>query len=189
MRSGVGGAGMSRLEHVSAADLDGRLTSKYAAEVLASDRLSDLYATLGNSPEMLSAWLDFAWDLRFVPTSPRALRELLILLVGARRSAPYCIAAHRRMAVAESVPQAKIDAVVRWRDADCFDATERACLALADAMLVGAVEDSTLQDVIDLLGEAQAVEIVLTVAFYMMVAAVTTTFDLQPTQEPSSPSG
>jgi len=182
-REAVGGGDVpSRLDTVSAPDLTGKLTTRFAEQVLAMQPFPELYATLGNSPPMLSAWLDFAWTLRSEPTSDRGLRELLILLVGARRSAPYCVAAHRRMAIAEDVPREKIDAVAHWVDASCFSDVERACLDLADAMLAGDVSASQLAAVTGVLGESQVIEIVLTVAFYMMVAAVTTTLDLAPEQ-------
>jgi AhpD family alkylhydroperoxidase len=171
---------MSRVAHVSVEQLLGRLTTKYSDQVTAMDPFPPLYGTLGNSPPMLSAWLDFAWTLRYEPISDRGLRELLILLVGSRRSAPYCIAAHLRMATAEGVEQEKIDAVSRWREASCYSPTERACLDLADAMLAGEATDQHVAAVVELLDEERAIEVVLTVGFYMMVAAVTTTLDLQP---------
>jgi AhpD family alkylhydroperoxidase len=171
---------VTRLPKVASDDVRDRLTSKYASEILSAPELPGLYAVLGNSPEMLSAWLDFAWTLRRSPQSSRALREMLILMVGAHQSAPYCVGAHRHMAVAEGVTQEKLDSLTSWRSADCFDALERACLNLTEAMLEQRVQDSDLRDVIELAGESQTVEIVLTVAFYLMVASVTTTFDLEP---------
>jgi AhpD family alkylhydroperoxidase len=171
---------MSRLGRVGVDQLAGRLTSKYADDVLAMDPLSVLYGTLGNSPPMLSAWVDFAWTLRYEPIADRALRELLILLVGSRRSAPYCINAHLRMAAEEGVEQEKIDALTHWSAASCYSPTERACLDLADAMLSGSASDQHLAAVVEVLDEERAIEVVLTVGFYIMVAAVTTTLDLHP---------
>jgi len=171
---------MSRLDRVGVDQLVGRLTSKYSDRVLAMEPFPVLYGTLGHSAPMLSAWLDFAWTLRYEPISDRGLRELLILLIGSRRSAPYCINAHLRMAAEEGVGQEKIDSVATWRAAACYTSTERVCLELADAMLDGTATDDHVGAIIDELGREQAIEVVLTVGFYMMVAAVTTTLDLHP---------
>lgn len=38
----------------------------------------NLYRALANAPDVLDAWLRFAWSLRDDCTTPRALRELMI---------------------------------------------------------------------------------------------------------------
>lgn len=156
------------------------VASKYAPSLDDRPGLPELYAVLGNAPPMLSAWLDFAWDLRYEPRSPRALRELVILLAGLRLEAPYCITAHLRMAAEAGVCAEQVEDLPRWASSSAYDATERACLRLADAMLTRAVTGSEIDDVRRLLDDEQAIEIVLTVAFYMMVAPVTTTLRLTP---------
>ena len=78
--------------------------------------LSMLYATLGNAPKMLTAWLDVAWSIRLDPESPRKLRELAIVLVGQRFGAAYEVRAHQRMARKEGATDEQLAELTTWRD-------------------------------------------------------------------------
>ncbi|SNQ45268.1 putative Carboxymuconolactone decarboxylase [Frankia canadensis] len=173
---------MTRIEPVDPAELFPKVTSRFreGAFSLYGGRLPMLYRVLGNSPTLLSAWLDVAWALRFESTSPRALREIAILLVGHRLEAPYCIGAHVRMAREAGVSAAEIEAVPAWSTSEVFNAQQRAVLGLTEAMLGQHVGGDTLSLVTDLFGPEQTIELVLTIAFYQMVASTTKTLDLAP---------
>jgi hypothetical protein len=51
----------------------------YALGASPGTEQSLLYRTLANQPELLRGWLVFAWRLRLACSSPRRLRELMIV--------------------------------------------------------------------------------------------------------------
>jgi AhpD family alkylhydroperoxidase len=174
---------MTRIPPVEPIDLRPKITSRYGEacyELHGIENMPMLYRVLGNSPAMLSAWLDVAWALRYEATSPRGLRELAILLVGHHLEAPYCIGAHERMARAEGIPDDKIAAITDWKRSPHFTDDERIVLHLADAMLRREAHAELLEASRVRFGPEQTIELVLTIAFYQMVAATTTALDLAP---------
>lgn len=142
-------------------------------------RVPHIYQALANAPLMLKAWADIAYPLRYDATTPRDLRELVILRVAHLREAPFELAAHTRLAREASLAEEKIDAVAEWRAADVFTATERAALDLADAMTTSnQVPDEVMARVRERFGPGETVELVLTVGFYQCVSTVLAAFAL-----------
>jgi alkylhydroperoxidase family enzyme len=131
----------------------------------------NLYRTLGNHPELLRAWIDFAWTLREGAT-PRAVRELMILRGAQLMKAEYEWHHHRRMARVAGVPDEKVDQLASWRSSDLFDERERAALAFAEEINAGMVSDGTAVALARHFGPAEMVELTLTAAFYAMVPRV-----------------
>jgi AhpD family alkylhydroperoxidase len=177
---------MTWLDPVDKDELYPKITSKYrdgAYAVRPDGSIPVLYEVLGNSPAMLSAWLDFAWTLRFEPSAPRGLRELAILLVGHRLSAPYCINAHDRMTRAEGMTDAQIEGVSDWAGSDLYNEDQRAVFELVEAMLSRTMTAEIVDRIRKRFGADQTIELVLTVAFYQMVASTTTSLDLLPADE------
>ena len=77
-------------------------------------RVVNLYRVLGNHPDLLQAWVEFAWALRQRCTTSRALRELVILRVAHLTGSRYEWTAHVKMAQAAGVPEAQIEALPAW---------------------------------------------------------------------------
>ena len=144
--------------------------------------MPDLYRVLGVAPPMFKAWLDFAWPLRLHAKTSRKLRELLILRGALVSQTPYEWAHHLPMADEAGVSAAQVEALPAWRQADCFDATERVVLQLADEVTAG---PGASQDTIDALRRAafddeQIVELVLTASFYVCVSRFLNSMDIRP---------
>lgn len=171
---------MARLPRTEWTDIASEVKTEYSTDLAQYPMLPELYSVLGNAPDMLSAWVDFAWTLRRAPKSSRRLRELLILRTGGRLSAPYCVVAHTKMAADAGATPEEIVAVDDWHASSLFGETDCACLALADAMMSRSTSDEDIARVRHLLGEEQTIEIVITIAFYIAVASVTTALDLSP---------
>ena len=134
---------------------------------------SNLYRALANQPAMLEAWTGFAWKLREDATTPRALRELLILRAAQLASAHYVWQDHVPMATAAGVAPDRIDALASWEGSDAFDAAERAALAFTDELIARpAVQDATLAALEHHFDVPERVELALTVGFYAMVPRV-----------------
>lgn len=104
--------------------------------------------------------------------TPRQLRELLILRGALVSRTAYEWAHHLPMAAEAGVNPQQIEALPRWRDADCFDARERAVLRLADEVTAGpGASDDVLAELKHSgFNDADVVELVLTACFYVCVS-------------------
>ena len=145
-----------------------------------------LYRALGNSPAMLRAWTAFAWPLRNDATTPRALRELIIMRVAQLTDAPYEWLAHWDMAVEHGVAVEQLQALGQWRASDAFSEHERAALAAADDLTLDlGMADRTWLDLAARFQPAEIVELILTAAFYSCVSRVLGALQLHhPAEDP-----
>jgi len=133
----------------------------------------NLYRMLANAPELLAAWVAFAWPLRNDAVTSRSLRELVILRIAHLEGARYEWVKHEPMALAAGVSGEQIAAVPTWQSAPAglFDDEARAVLALADAVTAGGdVDDATWAAVAERFDDRARVELVLTTSFYCCVS-------------------
>lgn len=154
---------------------DARVAAVFAKGHDLSGRSPNLYRMLANAPELLDAWVAFAWPLRNESTTPRSLRELMILRVAHLDGADYERAQHEPMARAAGVTDDQIAALAAWRDAapDVFSDPEQAALAVADQIAAGGdVDDATWTAVAGHFDPRGCVELVLTASFYSCVSRV-----------------
>ena len=135
-------------------------------------RQVNLYRSLAHTPLLLDAWIDWAWALRAQCTTPRALRELMILRTAVVMRSEYEWHQHVAMADAAGVPPEQVAAIPAWQSSELFDAPERAALMLTDAVLTGSVPDAVHDEVARHFTAAEKVELVLTAGFYAMVPRV-----------------
>jgi alkylhydroperoxidase family enzyme len=132
----------------------------------------NLYRSLAHTPDLLDAWIDWAWALREKCATPRGLRELMILRTAVVMRSEYEWHQHITMAAQAGVPREKAEAIAAWQTSDRFTAPERAALMLTDAMLSGNVPDAVHDQVGQHFSDAERVELVLTAGFYAMVPRV-----------------
>src|SRR5262249_54944996 len=97
--------------------------------------IKNLYRSLANQPTLLKAWTDFAWTLRFESTTPRPLRELLILRAAHLTGSSYLWADHVFFGRDSGLTDERIEALKQWRESDRFTVSERAALELADQLI------------------------------------------------------
>jgi alkylhydroperoxidase family enzyme len=140
----------------------------------------NLYRALANAPAVLKGWVDFAWPLR-EGASPRHLRELAITYLAIRRGSEYVRKHHKRFAIQHGVEPAVLDALLpsgwdRW--APVTD-VQRQVLRLVDEVVDdGAASEDTIHELEHRYGVEQAVELVVTVAFYEAVCVVNRSLDV-----------
>lgn len=171
---------MARLELLPTNPDDPELAAMFAEVRGRGIEVPNLYRVLGHAPAMLRAWLDFAWPLRLQATTPRAVRELLILRNAQRSGVVYEWTHHVPMALAAGLTQAKIDALGQWRDSDLFTSTERAVLRLADEVTDGpGASAQCLAELSRHFDEGAIVELVLTASFYVCVGRVLRSMDVE----------
>ena len=129
----------------------------------------NFYRCLGNHPQLIAAWTEFARTVRHEFRTPRALRELVILRGAQLMGAEYEWAHHLAMARKAGVREAQIAGLAAWRTSPEFDAREMAALALAEAVTRGEVSDEVCAEAQRHFDHHDYVEISLTAAFYAMV--------------------
>jgi alkylhydroperoxidase family enzyme len=129
----------------------------------------NLYRALANHPALVAAWTEFARAIRYESRTPRALRELVILRGAQLMASEYEWAQHLKMARKAGVSEAQIAALSSWRSAACFDAKEKAALALAEEVTRGRVSDATQAEALRHFDMQDYVELSLTASFYAMV--------------------
>ena len=176
----------SRLPLVPADSDDPQLAEVFDAVRAMGWPVPTLYRALGNSPAMLRAWTAFAWPLRNDATTPRALRELIIMRVAQLTDAPYEWLAHWDMAVEHGVPLEQLHDLWRWRESDAFSEHERAALAAADDLTLElGLADGTWSDLDARFQPGEIVELMLTAAFYSCVSRVLGALQLDyPAEDP-----
>jgi alkylhydroperoxidase family enzyme len=174
--------GPARLPMVPAPADDPRLAALFESAAAQQGRVSNLYRTLANSPDMLGAWTGMAWPLRHRPSVDRRLRELGIMRVAQRSRAVYEWAHHWHLAEEFGVPEAQLRALREWRDTDLFDERERAILAYADAIVDLDIPDGAFEPLRRWFDAGQLVELTLTLTFYCHVsrALVALRIELEP---------
>ena len=152
---------------------DPRLKTMFAEVLSKWPRVPNLYRALGNSPDMLRAWLDIAWPLRTRSATPRRVRELMILRGARIAKTGYEWAHHVPMALDAGVSREEIDALLHGRACKTFSAAENAALRLAGEITTGpGASDACIAALGEFYSEAEIVELVLTASFYVCVGRV-----------------
>jgi alkylhydroperoxidase family enzyme len=143
----------------------------------------NLYLTIANAPRMLQAWIDLTWPLRNEGTSPRSLRELVIMCVAQAEQARYVWAHHWDLAISAGITAEQLESLGNWRSAELFDQTQAAVLAYAEEVVGDSgVSDGTFEQIRKLFSPGEIVELTLAATFYMNLAhlARALQIDLEP---------
>ncbi|NDJ87906.1 MULTISPECIES: carboxymuconolactone decarboxylase family protein [Mycolicibacter] len=163
------------------ADGDERLSAIYQRVMKSVDGVPAMYQALGNSPEILDAWIGLGWGLRSSSTADRGLLELAILRVAQLTGSDYVWRSHWGAARKAGVGEEKLRALHRWPDEQAFTEPEVAVLALTDALTSDiTVPDRIWSAVADRFDDRQRVELVMTIAWYCCVARVATGLAVPP---------
>ena len=160
---------MARLPY---ADLSSPAAAPLVERIIAErGSVLHLYQMLLHSPPLAEGWLAFLTAVRQKLELAGDLRELVIMRVAHLNGAPYEAAQHVPYALREGVTQAQLDQLDHWEDSTAYTATQRAVLALCDAVTRDIHFDPLLLLAVrDILGERQAVELVATISAYNMVS-------------------
>jgi 4-carboxymuconolactone decarboxylase len=132
----------------------------------------NLYRCLAHAPELLRAWINFAWALRGHETTERRLRELMILRTATLHHSPYEWHQHRRMAREAGATDYEVAELEMWRTSEAFSDADRAALAFTDAIVAGEVPPAVTEELSRHFDDGQRVELTVTAAFYSMVPRV-----------------
>ncbi|KAA1416365.1 carboxymuconolactone decarboxylase family protein [Nocardioides humilatus] len=152
----------------------------YAAGRVAGTESPAVFRTLGRNRGLFWGWLHFAGRMMPGGRLPRRESELLILRVATACGSDYELAQHRTLARRAGLTKDEI-ARVEAGGLDGWDPADRTLLAAADELL--ATEDLSDDGWAALVAdhdERTAIEIVMIVAHYRMLATALRTFRVQP---------
>jgi 4-carboxymuconolactone decarboxylase len=139
----------------------------------ATGAIPNLYRMLANSPELLEAWIAFAWPLRNAAVADREIRELIIMRTAQLHGSDYEWRQHWRMSIEEGIPEEKLLALATWRDWDAWTEAEQAALAMADEVAVeGEVSGSTWTQLEERFDDRECLELLMTASFYACVSRI-----------------
>ena len=171
---------MARIPLVSTPPDDPRVKAMFDEVTGRGMKVPDLYRVMGNAPDMLRAWLDFAWPLRLNAKTTRRLRELMILRGAQVSKTAYEWAHHVPMALAADITQAEIDAIADWRTVATFTAAEKAAIRLAEDVTQGPAASADCMAALHAhFTNEEIVELVLTASFYVCVGRFLKSMDVQ----------
>jgi AhpD family alkylhydroperoxidase len=140
-----------------------------------------LFLTLGRHRALFRGWLRFAGRLMPGGKLPRRETELLILRVAHLRGCSYEFDHHVHLGRKAGVTAGDVARVVAGPADDGWGERERTLLAAADALVAdGDLDDDVWAALRAHLDEREAIELVLLVGHYVMLAAFLTTLRVQP---------
>jgi AhpD family alkylhydroperoxidase len=141
----------------------------------------NLFLTLGRHRRLFRGWLRFAGRLMPGGVLPRRETEVVILRVAHLRSCTYEWDHHVRLGRRAGVTTSDLDRIRGGPDAGGWSERERAVLLAVDELdRDGDLTDGTWDDLRAHLDEREAIELLLLVGHYRMLAATITTLRIAP---------
>ena len=134
-------------------------------------RISPLYQTLLNAPEIAQGWEALLTAIRNRNSLSPAIREMIILRVAILNRADYEFDSHEPHALKAGISPEKITAIREAEISDIFDEQESLVLMLTDVMTKEIqVSDALFDQVKPLFNDTQRLELVATISAYNMVS-------------------
>ena len=147
-----------------------------------------LFLTMGRQRRLFRGWLRFAGRLMPGGTLPRRDTELVILRVAHLRECAYEFEHHVRLGRRAGVRADDVARVQAGPDAPGWSAREAVLLAAVDALHEHQdIDDELWSRLREHLDEAQAIEFILLVGHYEMLATFLLTLRVRPDRRRSAP--
>jgi alkylhydroperoxidase family enzyme len=132
-----------------------------------------IWLALANHPKVLEGVMAMAGALRNETKFDRRYRELGIVMVGLITKSDYEFDHHWNAALQAGVNHAQLESLAQFETSPHFNDQERAVLRYAkEATDTGVVSDSTWTKLRSYFDTQQAMEVVLTVAWYNCVVRI-----------------
>ncbi|GLU47499.1 carboxymuconolactone decarboxylase family protein [Nocardiopsis ansamitocini] len=136
-------------------------------------RLHGPFNAMLAAPEVGAAWQRLSAAVGATATLSPRVRELVILTVATIRKSAFEWSAHRRAGLAAGLTEAEIAALGRNRTPESLSAPERAALDFARSLLRDRdADDPEYAAVRTGFGDAGAVELIVLVGYYDMLATL-----------------
>ncbi len=132
------------------------------------------------SPDIGSRVSALGAAVRFKTSLPQNLLEMAIITVGAHWRSNFEFWAHARMAIEAGVDPEVIDDIREDRDPRFSDAGEATVHSFTRSLLSnGRVDDETYSELVDLVGDAGAVEMTTLIGYYCLISLTLNTFAIE----------
>jgi AhpD family alkylhydroperoxidase len=152
-----------------------------AAGLVARTNPPNLFLTMGRQRKLFRSWLRFAGRLMPGGTLPRRETELVILRVAHLRGCAYEFEHHVRLGRRAGVTAPDVDRVKAGPDATGWSPRERTLLRAVDALQRDQdLDDATWIELRAHLDDATAVEFLLVVGHYDLLATFLLTLRVEP---------
>jgi 4-carboxymuconolactone decarboxylase len=132
----------------------------------------NIWRALANAPNLLDRVLSLADELRHGVAIDKPYREIAVLMVGLVSGSQYEFDHHWNAAVKAGLPKKKLEQLADFETSPLFSQTERAVLRYAREASAGEVSDATWHALREHFDDRQALEIVVTVAWYACVVRI-----------------
>jgi AhpD family alkylhydroperoxidase len=140
-----------------------------------------VFTTLGRTRRLFWGWLHFASGLMPGGTLPRTDTEMLILRVAHLRDCEYERRQHARIARSVGLSRAEVERVPDGPDADGWTPRQRVLLRACDSLVLHKeLDDALWDDVRTHCDERAAIELLLLVGHYDMLATTLLTLRVEP---------
>lgn len=150
----------------------GRLSQKPTGVV-------NIHRTIGNSPEVFSAFIGLAHALRFKTRIDPGERELAILRALHIHHGGYEIAHHRRIGAAAGLTEREMDLACSNASPDELGGRKAAVVAFGDSFARGeGMPVERIQALVETLDNRTRIELALTLALYVGLAHFTAAMDV-----------
>lgn len=174
---------MARLKLLGIDDVGPIAREMFQRSLDDTGRVINLFKAIAHSEKIARDWNRFGTTLLYKGQLPADWRELAIIRVGELAHSAYELAAHRGIGRSAGLTAEQVEAVADWKQADVFDAKERAILRYTDEVALDiAASDEAFAAVAEFLSPEQIVELTVNIGFYGMV--VRTLESLQVDAEP-----
>lgn len=151
------------------------------AGVVTGTRPPHVFTTLGRNRGLFWGWLHFAGKLMPGGTLPRHESEMLILRVAHQRGCTYEFEHHRRLGKRAGLTSERIQALTRDLAEGPWTERELTMLRTADALIAAKdLDDPQWARLTAELSAKSALELVMLVGHYDMLATTLTTLRIQP---------
>jgi AhpD family alkylhydroperoxidase len=143
----------------------------------------NVFRALANAPTLLRPWMRLGHRILAETELDPRLREMVILYVGTLQNCRYEVAQHEPIALSLGARDTEVAAVLRG-DLSGLGADDRTVLELvAAAVREASAEEAEVAAVRDILGDRGLVELMMTVASYMGLAALLNVLDVDVDEE------
>jgi 4-carboxymuconolactone decarboxylase len=168
---------MARLAYPDASDVAGVMR-----EFPPPLRNMNIGRMVSHAPTLVGPYYNtYAAALQRLELDPK-LRQLAILRVAERESAPYVLAQHRALARLAGLTDEQIAATGQPSiESDCFTYVQRLVLAFTDEVIDGPqVSGVRFERIHNVLTPREIVELLLVIGWYWTACRLTTAIDIEP---------
>jgi 4-carboxymuconolactone decarboxylase len=170
---------MPRLAELSDCEVADSVAQLFGEIERSGGNVPPIYRVLAHSPRMVATWHKFSAPLRGPGDLTPGLRELAVLRVSHVTGSGRQWSHHSQLASAAGIADDKIEAVRADASFRSFSEVERRVLRLADRVGSGAdVDQGAFMKVLEVLGEAQTVELIVVASYYRCLAGLLSAFGL-----------